>query len=158
MPFEPSPHKDEIVEALRAGESVDDVAKRLPVSRRTVERYDKALKEGKFEEKEKPSKEKEIAAVTARQPAPVIFVLGEHKIELEPGAIYESYLLFMDMKLRCSLDSDFSSVLRDGVGLLWRVIASEPVIDKGTVKMEVSYGGSSGPGEEKVGTEQQQAS
>ena len=162
MPFEPSPHRDEIIQALRDHDAagtepskiIDDVAKRFPVSRRTVERYYKALKEGKLEEKEKPSKEREggkIATVTAKQPAPVIFVLGEHKIELEPGAIFESYLLYEDMKLKCGLDSDFSSVMRDGVGLLWRVIASEPVIDKGKVKMEVSHGGSSGIGEEEAG-------
>lgn len=163
MPFEPSPHREEIIQALRDGDAegipafelIADVSKRFPVSRRTVERYYKDLKAGKLEVKEKPPKVSDIggkfATVAARQPAPVIFVLGEHKIELEPEAIYESYLLYMDMQLRCSLNSTFSGVLRDGMGLLWRVIASEPIIEKGEVKMEVSYGGSPGHGKEEVG-------
>ena len=92
-----------------------------------------------------------LATVVAKQPAPVIFVLGDQRIELEPEALYESYLLYQDMKVRCGLDSTFSGVMRDGVALLWRVIASEPIVESGTVKMEVKYGGRPGLGEKEVG-------
>jgi len=99
----------------------------------------------------KPEEARELAAVITKKPAPVIFVLGDQRIELEPEALYESHLLYQDMKVRCGLDSTFSSVLRDGMALLWRVIASEPIIESGTVKMEVKYGGRPGIGEKEVG-------
>lgn len=127
--FQPSPHKEEIMEALRQDATIDDIVNRFPVSERTVRRYLAEIR------KEKPPKEREggkLATFVAKQPAPVVFVLGEQRIELEPEALYESYLLYQDMKVRCGLDSTFSSVLRDGMGLLWRVIASEPVIEKGS--------------------------
>ena len=124
----PSPYTEEIILALKAGDSVEEVTKRFPVSRRTVERHAKQLKEGKLEEKEKPSKEKQggkLVTVTARQPAPVVFVLGERKIELDPEALYESYLLYEDIKAKCSLTDSFSDVLRDGVALLWQLLVKK---------------------------------
>lgn len=72
-----------------------------------------------------------FATVAAIQPAPVVFFLGEHRIELEPEAIYESYLLYQDIKLRCGINEGFSDTLRDGMGLLWRILAGEPVMKKG---------------------------
>ena len=125
---EPSMYREEIIQALKAGETVNEVANRFPVSRRTVERYAKQLEEGKLEQKEKPSREREggkLATVTAKQPAPVVFVLGERKIELDPEALYESYLLYEDIKLRCLLTDSFSNVLRDGIALLWQLLVKQ---------------------------------
>jgi len=121
-------YREEIIQALKAGETVNEVANRFPVSRRTVERYAKQLEEGKLEQKEKPSREREggkLATVTAKQPAPVVFVLGERKIELDPEALYESYLLYEDIKLRCLLTDSFSNVLRDGIALLWQLLVKQ---------------------------------
>jgi len=161
MPFEPSPHRDGIIQALRDGEAqginpnelISAVSARFPVHKKTVQRYFKQLKAGGFDKPEEPKKPpKEIeggkfATVTARQPAPVIFILGETKIELDPQALYESFLLYEDMKLRCQLTDGFSSVILDGVGLLWRILASEPIIERGAVKQEVKYGGRFGAGQ-----------
>lgn len=125
--FQPSPHKEEIMEALRQGATIDDIVNRFPVSERTVRRYLAEIG------REKPPKEREggkLATFVTKQCAPVVFVLGEQRIELEPEAIYGSYLLHEDIKLRCSLNDNFSNVLRDGAGLLWRILASEPVIEK----------------------------
>lgn len=162
LPFQSSPHRDEIILALREGTAqginpsalITAVADRFPVSKKTVGRYLNQLKAGKLDQPEKPAAQAEggkIATITARQPAPVIFSLGKHEIELEPQAIYESYLLYEDMRLRCQLTDGFSSVILDGVGLLWRILASEPRIEKGEVKMEVKYGGGFGPSESETG-------
>ena len=106
---------------------------------------------------QKPPKEKEggkLATVTARQPAPVVFMLGKQEIELDAECIYESYLLFLDLKSRVPLKSDFSSVIRDGVGLLWQILASQTVVDKEEVRLEVSHvAGSPGDGKGETGVE-----
>ena len=45
MAFEESPHKEEIIQALRDGRPVAEVAKRFPVAKRTVYRYSRLLKQ-----------------------------------------------------------------------------------------------------------------
>lgn len=151
MPFEPSPHRDEIIQQLREGIPVDEVAKRFPVSRRTVERYDKALKEGKLDQPEKPLKEREggkLATFTAKQPAPVVFFLGEQRIELEPQAIYESYLLYEDLRAKVGLNDSFSQALQDAMGIAWRLLAAKPIIEGEKFKiLEVNHGGDTGQGD-----------
>ncbi len=81
-----------------------------------------------------------LATVTAKQPAPVIFTLGQQMIELDAEALYESFILYQDMKVKCSINDGFSAVIRDGVGLLWRVLVSEPKISAGKVSVEVPNG------------------
>jgi hypothetical protein len=93
-----------------------------------------------------------LVTVTGKQPAPVVFFLGKEEIELEPSALYESFLLYQDMKVRCDLKDGFSSVIRDGVGLLWRVLVSEPKVEQGKIKVEVTNGRGTGQGEEEPGT------
>lgn len=151
--FKASPHKEEMIEALRLGTSKAEIAKHYGVHISTVKRYAQELNKGKGKEKkakepkEPEQQQQQLVTVGAKRPAPVIFFLGEQQIELEPEAIYESYLLYQDMKVRAGLSDGFSNVIRDGVALLWRVIASEPIIEKGEVKMGVNYGRSFGKGE-----------
>jgi len=118
-----------------SGYNLNAVQQELPgVSSGTISKVAKALRDNgwaipaKGEEKEKPPKEREggkLAVVVAKQPAPVVFVLGEHRIELETEAIYESYLLYQDIKQRYALNDSFSNVLRDGVALMWQILVGE---------------------------------
>lgn len=122
MPFEPSPHRDEIIEALKAGESIDGVAKRFPVSRKTVERYAKAIKEGKLDKLPKePLQRKGGDLATVLQPSQgaIVFILGEHKIPLNPQHLYDAYLYYEDIALRNGIDEEFSLVIKDSVKFVW---------------------------------------
>lgn len=129
------------------------------VSQGKISEVAKALRENNWtipvKDSEKVPQAKEggkLVTVAAKQPAPVVFMLGKEEIELDPAALYESYLLYQDIKVRCNLQDGFSSVIRDGVGLLWRVLVSEPKVEQGKVKMEVTNGRGTGQGEEEPGT------
>lgn len=122
MPFQPSPHRDEIIEALQAGQSIDDVAKRFPVSRKTVERYAKALKEGKLEKLPKEPLRKrggEFATVLQPSQGAIVFIFGEHKIELNPQHLYDAYLYYEDIVIRHDIDVEFSLALKDSMKYAW---------------------------------------
>lgn len=156
---EASQYKEGIIQALTEGiaqeiklsELIDSICSSFPVSRRTVERYYQGVKGGKYKDgggsQTVVTGEAKFAAITSKQPAPIVFTIADHRIELEPGVLYEAVLLYLDLKLRCGLTDNFTSVLRDGVGLIWQLLASKPKIDRGEVTMEVSHGGSSGDGE-----------
>lgn len=162
--YEPSPHKEEAMEALRSGTSPEEVATRFGVNIRTAWRYKyeidhpKAAKVPKTESVVVGGKPvvkvaagpTPLAAVATTTPAPVVLTIGQQKIDLEPQAIYESFLVYEDTKVRCGLQCSFSSFLQDGVGLLWRVLATEPRIIQGKVEPEVNDGRSIGPGKEEV--------
>ena len=144
------------------GYSYKAVKEELPTtSSGKISEIAKALRENNWvippKDGQKTPKEKEggkLATVTARQPAPVVFMLGKQEIELDTECIYESYLLFLDLKSRVPLKSDFSSVIRDGVGLLWQILASQAVVDKEEVRLEVSHvTGSPGDGKGETGVE-----
>ncbi|GAI07900.1 unnamed protein product [marine sediment metagenome] len=123
MPFQPSPYRDEIIEALKNGESIDEVTKRFPVSKKTVQRYAQALKEGKLEEPPKgPAQPKaggNLATVLQPSRGAIVFTLGEHQISLNPQHLYDAYLYYEDMTLRESVDEEFSLVIKDCVKVAW---------------------------------------
>lgn len=122
MPFQPTPHRDEIIEGLKAGQSIDEVAKRFPVSRKTVERYAKALKEGKLEKLPKEPLQKkggELATVLQPSHGAIVFIFGEHKIPLDPQHLYDAYLYYEDIMLRNGIDEDFSLAIKDCVKYVW---------------------------------------
>lgn len=93
-----------------------------------------------------------LATVLAQSPAPIIFVLNQHRIDLDPECILECFQFFTDAKVHHDLkEESFSEFLRDGVGLLSTIISVTPVIDNGKVRMEVSDGRSIGHSQEEVG-------
>lgn len=164
--YSPSPHKEEAKQALRNGTSVEEVATRFGLSERAIWRYLKEVRNepgfvaspdqtrsqpavsptkaaapkkggvggGQYQEGGK------IATVTAPKPAAINFYLGSDTIELDAGALLESYLLYADIQRQLSITQSFSSFLRDGAGLIWSVLLGGPVIEKGEVKKEVNHG------------------
>jgi len=165
--FEPSPHKEEAMQALQNGATPEEVAARFGVTIRTAWRYKdqlehprpekvpKALKMEKISVGAKPGAKPAagptpLAAIATITPAPVVLTIGQQKIDLEPQAIYESFLVYEDTKVRCGLQCTFSSFLQDGAGLLWRVLATEPRVIQGKVQPEVNNGRSTGTGETEV--------
>ncbi len=70
-----------------------------------------------------------LAAIVMRPPAPVLFIMGESKIDLEPQALYESYLLYEAIKVRLPRPDSFCGVIRSAMGIAWRLVASEPIIE-----------------------------
>ena len=153
---EASQYKEAIIQAITEGEAkgikpseiIDGIESAFPISRRTVERYYQGVKKGKYVKREVETQGGSFATITSKQPAPIIFTLLDHRIELEPDGLYESYLLYLDLKQRCQLSDSFTDVLRDGVGLAWQILASKPIVDQGEVIMEVTRGRSPGQSEE----------
>ena len=154
-PFSASPQKEEAKAALAAGMSLEECVTHFHLSPKTAQRY---LDEVKNPKPPKPGKEVKsqskpmseggkLATILARQPAPVVFTIGEQRIELDPEALYESHLLYEDIKVHCGLKDSFSDAIRDGVSLLWQLLVSEPHIEAGQVKAEVSHGRIPGNGE-----------
>jgi len=97
-----------------------------------------------------------VAALSSAR-APVLFKLGQEEISLDFQDLYESYLLYNDMKTRGIIREDgFRDALKDGMALLWTVGVGQPGIEGDRVKLtEVSYGrGSPEDGEEQAGVEQ----
>jgi hypothetical protein len=165
--FEPSPHKEEAMEALRNGVTKEECAKRFGITIRTAERYLQEIQHPKPPPVSKPPKIETVvvgskqtakpaagptplAVVATITPAPVVLTIGQQKIDLDPQALYESFLVYEDTKIRCGLQCSFSSFLQDGVGLLWRVLATEPRIIQGKVQPEVNNGRSTGSGEAEI--------
>jgi len=114
MPYEPTPHKEEIIQALREGTGTyKEIATRFGVSEKTVRRYEKQLKE--------PAGKKGGALATVLQPSQgaIIFTLGQHKILLNPQHLYDAYLYYQDIALRHDIDEDFSLALKDSMKFAW---------------------------------------
>lgn len=81
-----------------------------------------------------------LAVVTTKAPAPIVFTLGGQLIEVDTQSLYESYLLYSDLKVKCGLKDSFSAVMLDAMGFVWRALAIEPRIDHDRVKVEVNNG------------------
>ena len=116
--FQVSEYKEPIKQLLRDGLSVEDCAKQYPVSERTVWRYYKEVqdeKAGIVPEKKaatgvKPVKgTTEMAAITAKTPAPIIFRIGDQSIDLNPLDLLDAWRFCQDIKnMDPSIDDDFS--------------------------------------------------
>lgn len=93
----------------------------------------------KAEEKEKGkisgSGQRQFMDITSRKPAPVLFTIGEHDIGLDPEPLYESYLLYEDLKVRYGFTDSFSVALKDAMVICYRLLGPEP-----KVKQEVKGG------------------
>lgn len=112
----------------------------------------KKAKAAAAEPKPAPQGTVPAAALSTARP-PVLFDLGQEKIALNFQDLYESYLLYNDMKTRGIIKEDgFSATLKDGIALLWTVGVGQPGIEGDRVQLvEVDYGGSPGNGEEEAG-------
>lgn len=122
MKFQTSPNKEDIIEALRHGEPITEIAKRFPESVRTIKRYAKELREGKQDQPPKvpPAKEGgELATVLQPIRGAIIFTLGEHKISLNPQHLYDAYLYYEDIAIRHDIDIEFSAAIKDSMKYAW---------------------------------------
>lgn len=128
--FQPSPHKDEIIQALREGvaqgispsELIAAVTARFPVSKKTVGRYFDQLKAGKLDQTPKGPALKsggELAVVLQPSVGAIVFTLGEHKISLSPQHLYDAYLYYEDIVVRHDIDEEFSLAIKDSMKYVW---------------------------------------
>lgn len=145
--FAEHPHKAEALLALREGVPTEEIVRRYGCSEKSAKRWAKQVEDEKkgITDIKVPTGVKAkvsetggtFAAVVSLKPAPVIFELGEQRIPLDPQLFYESYILYEDLKVKANLSDGFSSVVRDGVALLWQLLVPKPAIEKGKVKTEV---------------------
>lgn len=79
-----------------------------------------------------------LAAFKSAQPAPTVFVIMGQEIKIDEVQLYESYLLYLDLKARLILKKDsFSDYLYDSAGTVWRILAAR----NGDEKEEQDDGG-----------------
>lgn len=78
---------------------------------------------------------RDLFDITSRKPAPILFTVGEQNIGLDPEPLYETYLLYEDLKTRFGFSDSFSVVLKDAMVLCYRLLGPEP-----GVKQEVKGG------------------
>lgn len=79
--------------------------------------------------------QREFIDITSRKPAPIIFTIGEQNIGLDPEPLYESFLLYEDLKVRFGFTDSFSVALKDAMVICYRLLGPEP-----KVKQEVKGG------------------
>ncbi len=160
--FQPSPQKEPAKAALRGGMNIHDCAIKFNLSEKTVRRYLKEVEAEQSGDKQVPnppggkatSEGGQVATVTVAKPAAVVFTLGNQTILLDPADLYESFLLYEDLKVKCQLEDNFSTVLKDGIGLLWEVLINPPDLQQSEeFPEEDNDGASSGDGEEEPGTQ-----
>ena len=84
-----------------------------------------------------------VVAVVEKKPAATVFMLGSERIEIDPKDLYETYLLYLDIKAKTKMDDSFSVMFKDAMGICWRLMVAKPVI-KTTMTVEVGHNGSNG--------------
>jgi hypothetical protein len=94
-----------------------------------------------------------LVTVTAKAPAPIKFTFAGEEINLEPGTLYQAYMLYQDVKIKCGLKDGFTGFLLDGVAILWQILVAKPKIEGNEVILEVTHGRSTGNGESESGSE-----
>jgi hypothetical protein len=60
---------------------------------------------------------------------PIMLDLGSETVPFDRGKMYDSLQLYKDLVTKDILHDDFASFLRDGAGLLWRILANNPVFE-----------------------------
>ena len=113
---------------------------------------EKAPKAPAAEPKVVPQGTVPAAALSSARP-PILFQLGQENIALNFQDLYESYLLYNDMKTRGIIRQDgFSDTLKDGMALLWTILVGQPGVEGDRVRLtEANYEGSPGNGEKEGG-------
>lgn len=138
--FKASPHKEEIKQLLRDGIEVEgktptqvaeELATRFGLEVRTIFRYKKEIedeKAGKVAESKPGSttrvagqgKPTELAVITTRTPAPIVFVFGDVKIDVNPLHFLDAWRYCEDIKrIEPSIDDDFALMLKVSVKRIW---------------------------------------
>ena len=127
--FQPSQHKEEIKQLLRDGITVEECATRFPLSERTIYRYLKEVQDeqsGKVTEDRVTSTQKvvtkpvDLAVVTTKAPGPIVFRMGGHEIDLNPGDLYDAFRYCEDIKrIEPSIDDNFTVMLKIATKNLW---------------------------------------
>jgi hypothetical protein len=151
--------EEEIKQIRESEEGQRKLAKQFGISDRRVKvikdapSLEEAIKIGKSG---KPSSSKpvppSIIPPITLTGQPIMLDLGVKTVPFDRGKMYDAYQLFDDLVSRGVLKDDFASVCRDGVGLLWMILAtSGPKVEEGKVKVEVTHGGSTRHGEEETG-------
>jgi hypothetical protein len=159
--FQPSPHKEPAKADLRGGMPLKDCALKYNLSEKTVRRYLKEVEDETAGTKQVPAppggktatEGGQIATITVAKPAAIVFTLGNQTILLDPGDLYESFLLYEDLKVKCELTDNFSVVLKDGIGLLWEVLVNPPNIQQEEEPTEVQDGTGNGSSKKEPGTQ-----
>jgi transposase len=159
--YQPSPQKEPAKADLRGGMSIHDCALKHNLSEKTVRRYLKEVEDEKAGIKQVPNtpggksqtEGGQVATITVAKPAAVVFTLGNQTILLDPGDIYESFLLYEEIKVKYHLEESFSTVLHDGMGLLNEVLINPPDKPQEEGPMEVNDGSGIGYGKEEPGAQ-----
>lgn len=130
-----------------SGYDLNGVQQELPdVSKGIISDVAKALRENGWampaKEETPPGKRAPLADFKTRKTAPVLFDIGEETVELNPSDLYDSYQLYRDLTSKGIIEEDrFSAVLKDGMGIIWRVLATRPAFESEKVKiLEVNHG------------------
>ena len=116
-----------------SGYDFSAVQQELPnVSKGRISEVAKALRENGWAiPAGTPAKEKKQSSgpgkrvlinITSRKPAPILFTIGEHDIGLDTEPLYESYLLYEDLKVRYGFTDSFSVVLKDAMAICYRLL------------------------------------
>lgn len=145
-----------------SGYDLNAVQEELPsISTGRISEVVKALRENGWvipvKEEKTPLGKRPLADFKTRKTAPVLFDIGEETIELSPSDLYDSYQLYRDLTAKGIIEEDrFSAVLKDGMGLIWRVLATRPAFEPEKVTIsEVSHGRSTGESDTGAGLERE---
>ncbi len=155
--FEPSPHKEEAMEALRNGVTKEECAARFGITIRTAERYlqeiqhPKPLPVAKVLKVEKTAPavgsktatktatgETPLAAITVVAPAPIVFTMGDTRIPLNPKHLYDAFRYYEDIqRMSPDIDDEFSLALLTCVRYVWRRFSGQEAVKVGVTIQEV---------------------
>jgi len=149
--FQPNEHKDEMKQLLRSGASIEELMKRFGVSMRTLYRYRDEIKaedEGRPPEPktdksaqggQKPAKAtQDLASITTKATAPIIFRMGEQSIDLRPSDLYDAFRYCEDIKrIDPSIDDDFSVMVKTACKHVWEIFSEREAVRSGA-RIEVS--------------------
>lgn len=154
--FNPSPHKEEAMQALRNGVSKEECAARFGITIRTAERYLQEIQHPKPPPVAKVPKvetvtpgskvatktatgETPLAAMTVPAPAPIIFTMGDTRIPLNPKHLYDAFRYYEDIqRMSPDIDDEFTLALLTCVRYVWRRFSGQEAVKVGVTIQEVA--------------------
>ncbi len=134
--FQSNENKPEIVKLLKDGLTREEIVKRFPISDRTVRRYEKEIEEEKARGGKTPNLSpsnvakgaQELAVLTSKAPAPIVFRISDQNIDLKPGDLYDAFRYCEDIKrMDPSIDDDFSTMVKTACKHVWEVFSEREV-------------------------------
>ena len=140
--FQPSQHKEAIKQFLRetlpnykgsTEQLVKEAAEKWPLSERTIYRYHKEVKDelaGRGTEDKQAGTTKTVtqptqfAVVTTKTPGPIVFIMGDQRIDLNPEHLYDAWRYCEDIKrIDPLIDDDFSLMLKAACKYAWEIFS-----------------------------------